>query len=161
MESGNNVIISGRNRDYKELSESLRNKKVLLLTCNTCVRLCGEVGGRKSADRLSDKLSKDNVDVIDVIDVSAACIASTVLKKLTPEKMDESDMILSLTCPLGAACVASVSGMDILNPVEMIGIGYLDEDGVPIVVSNSCDFTEETPAVEMAKDSGLKLTPFV
>ncbi len=155
------MIIAGRNRDYKELSESLRNKKILLLTCNTCVRLCGELGGKKSADKLSDKLSEDGFEVIDVIDVSAACIASTVLKKLTPDKMDDSDVILSLTCPLGAACVASISGMDVFNPLEMIGIGYLDEDGFPIVISSSCDFSEEAPADEMAKDSGLKLSPFV
>lgn len=155
------MIIAGRNRDYRELSESLRNKKILLLTCNTCVRLCGELGGKKSADKLSDKLSEDGFDVIDVIDVSAACIASTVLKKLTTDKMDDSDVILSLTCPLGAACVASISGMDVFNPLEMIGVGYLDEDGVPIVVSGSCDFSEEAPADEMAKDSGLKLSPFV
>lgn len=155
------MIIAGRNRDYKELSDSLRTKKVLVFTCNTCVRLCGGLGGREAADRLSKKLSEDGIEVVDIIDISAACIGSKVRGKLTPSKLEEFDVILSLTCPLGAACVTTVSGKDVCNPVENIGIGYLDEDGVPIVISGSCDFPEESPAVEVAEDIGLKMSPFV
>ena len=155
------MIIAGRNRDYEEVAESLRAKRVLLFTCNTCIRLCGNIGGRESAEKLSDKLIKDGIDVIDVIDVSAACIGKKVCGKLTSSKLGASDVILALTCPLGASCIAAVSGVDVFNPVETIGVGYLDEDGVPIVVSDSCDFSEEMPAAEVAEDEGLKLTPFV
>lgn len=155
------MIIAGRNRDYKELSDSLRAKKVLVFTCNTCVRLCGEIGGREAADRLSNKLTEDGIEVVDTIDVSAACIGSKVRKKLTVSKLEEFDVILSLTCPLGAACVATVSGKDVCNPIENIGIGYLDEDGVQIVISGSCDFPEESLAIEVAEETGLKMSPFV
>lgn len=155
------MIIAGRNRDYKELSESLRAKKVLVFTCNTCVRLCGEIGGREAADRLSERLSKDGIEVVDTVDVSAACMGSKVRKKLTTLKLEGFDVILSLTCPLGAACIATVSGKDVCNPIENIGMGYLDEDGVPIVISGSCDFPEESLATEVAEDVGLKMSPFV
>jgi hypothetical protein len=155
------VIIAGRNRDYKEVAESLRAKKVLIITCNTCVRLCGNIGGRKAAEDLSEKLIGDGIEVTEVIDVSAACIAEKIRNKLTQSKIDASDVILALTCPLGASSIASVSGIDIFNPLETIGVGYLDEDGVPIVVSDSCDFSEETPADEAAEDEGLKISPFV
>lgn len=155
------MIIAGRNRDYKELSDSLRAKKVLVFTCNTCVRLCGGIGGREAADRLSAKLSKDGIDIVDTFDVSAACIGSKVHKKLTASKLEKFDVILSLTCPLGAACIATVSGKDVCNPIDNIGIGYLDEDGVPIVISGSYDFPEESLAVEVAEEIGLKMSPFV
>lgn len=155
------MIIAGRNRDYKELSNSLRAKKVLMFTCNTCVRLCGGLGGKEAANRLSEKLSVDGIEIVDTYDVSAACIGSKVRGKLTPSKLEEFDVILSLTCPLGAACIAMVSGKDVCNPIENIGIGYLDEDGVPIVISGSCDFPEESPAVEVAEEIGLKMSPFV
>ncbi|MDN5357868.1 MAG: hypothetical protein AB7D42_02525 [Candidatus Methanomethylophilaceae archaeon] len=155
------MIIAGRNRDYKELSESLSRKRVLVLACNTCVKLCGGLGGADAAERLSDKLSKDGIDVTGTMVVSASCIGSRVREKFDPEMLASFDVILSLTCPLGASCVAAVSGKDICNPVETIGIGYLDEDGTPIVVSGSCDYPEEEPAFEAAKEAGLKMSPFV
>ncbi len=155
------MIITGRNRDYKEVVDSLRAKKVLLFTCNTCIRICGNIGGKKAAEELSEKLIGDGIDVIEVIDVSAACIAKKIRNKLTQSKVDASDAILALTCPMGAASIASVSGIDVFNPLETIGVGYLDEDGIPIVVSNSCDLIEEFLASEVAEDEELKLTPFV
>ncbi len=155
------MIIAGRNRDYKEVAESLKAKKVLMITCNTCVRLCGDIGGKKAADDLSEKLISDGIDVIEVIDVSAACIAKKICNKLTQSKVKASDVIFALTCPLGAASIAAVSGIDVFNPLEMIGMGYLDEDGVPIVVSSSCDFSEEMPADEVAEYEDLKFSPFV
>lgn len=155
------MIIAGRNRDYKEISESLKGKKVLILTCNTCVRICGGIGGTEAAERLSMKLSEDGIDITDTIPVSASCIGSKLRGKFDPETLASSDVILSLTCPLGASCAASVSGKDIFNPIEMIGIGYIDNDGVPIVVSGSCDYPEEEPADEVAKEFGLTITPFV
>jgi hypothetical protein len=155
------VIISGRNRDYRELSESLSKKKVLVLTCNTCVRICGGIGGAEAGKRLSDKLSEDGIDVTGTICVSASCIGSRVREKFDTGMLARSDVILSLTCPLGASCVAAASGKDVCNPIEMIGIGYIDEDGVPIVVSGSCDYPEEEPAEEAAKEAGLTISPFV
>ncbi len=155
------VIISGRNRDYRELSESLSKKKVLVLTCNTCVRICGGIGGADAAKRLSDELSEDGIDVIGTICVSASCIGPRVREKFDTGMLARSDVILSLTCPLGASCVAAVSGKDVCNPLEMIGTGYIDEDGVPIVVSGSCDYPQEEPAEEAAEEAGLKISPFV
>ena len=155
------MIITGRNRDYKEVADSLKAKRVLLFTCNTCIRLCGNIGGRKAAEDLSEKLKGDGIDVIEVIDVSAACIAKKIRGKLTQSKVKASDVILALTWPLGASSIAAVSGVDVFNPLETIGVGYLDEDGVPIVVSGSCDFSEEMPADEAAEYGELKLSPFV
>ena len=45
------MIVMARDRGYDELLESLKGRRVLVWTCNTCARFCG-VGGREAAEDL-------------------------------------------------------------------------------------------------------------
>lgn len=155
------MIISGRDREYGDLLESLRKKRVLIWTCNTCVRICGGIGGTEAAERLASKLSEDGMEVKGVLSVSASCIGSKVRAKYNKELLSGTDVILSLTCPLGAMCMGSVFSKDVFNPMETLGTGYMDEDGNPVVVVDSCEYREITDAEEIAEEKGLKLSPFV
>ncbi|MGI5964541.1 MAG: hypothetical protein ACOX8L_01635 [Candidatus Methanomethylophilaceae archaeon] len=155
------MIIAGRDREYGDLPESLRKKRVLIWTCNTCVRICGGVGGTEAAERLASKLSEDGIEITGVLSVSASCIASKVRAKCDSKILSETDVIFSLTCPLGAVCAGSVLSKDVFNPLEIAGIGYMDEEGNPITVVDSCEYREIADAEETAEEMGIKLSPFV
>lgn len=66
-----------RDRDYPELLEELKGRKVLIWTCNTCARLC-DVGGRENAEALAGRLREDGVEVVGISSTGASCIASNV-----------------------------------------------------------------------------------
>ena len=61
--------------------------------------------------------------------MSAACFMSKVNGRLA--EAPEHDVVLTLCCSLGSECVRMASGKEVVNPVRTLGVGYLDEDGVP------------------------------
>lgn len=121
-----------RDRDYADLLEEVKGKKVMIWTCNTCARLCYNMGGDASVQRLAERLQEDGVEIAGTGSTSAGCMISKVKKKL-PET--DADLILALTCGIGARCVLDVSGKDVLNPVRTYGIGYMDEADDPVLVA--------------------------
>ena len=53
--------------DYPELLGVLKGKRVAIWTCNTCARLCNNIGGTESSERLADKLAADGVESLDAL----------------------------------------------------------------------------------------------
>ena len=127
------MLILSRDRDYPDLLAPLRGKRVAVWTCNTCARLCGDVGGEDSAERLAAGLRKDGIDVVRVRSVSASCLGSKVASAAKDLLSDDPDVILSLTCSIGAGCIGRCTGKDVINPVTTYGHGYLSEDGTPVL----------------------------
>lgn len=46
------MTVMARDRDYPDLLEDVRGRKVLVWTCNTCARMCN-IGGKEAGERLA------------------------------------------------------------------------------------------------------------
>lgn len=138
------MMIMRRSVDYAELLGQLRGKKVAVWTCDTCARLCNGIGGKTSATALADRLVVDGVEVTGVLSTSASCLLPKVSSKYDPDVLDGCDVILSLTCDVGALCAELAFDRPSINPLDTLGPGYLDDNLVPIlsdgsVVMMGCD----------------------
>ena len=150
-----------RDRTYSELKDSLIGKKVIIWTCGTCVKLCYEIGGNESAQRLASALKNDGVDVIAVLETNAACLEGKVRTKYDPELMKKADVILSLTCNIGALCAKRVFGMQILNPVATLGAGFADEKRRKYVCEEKDGELTIKALDELAEEKGFRCDPYI
>jgi hypothetical protein len=148
-----------RNADYEDLLKAVKGRKVSIWTCNTCARLCNGVGGQQAADRLSEELRSDGVDVRSSVSTSAACLMSKVNSKAA-EIPKDVDVVISLTCDTGVTCAARAFGKDIIAPLMTLGSGFMDIDGTLIVTS--CP-DAQTPAAlnDIAEKKGMSTAPLV
>lgn len=131
------MLIMARDRSYPDLVDSLRGKKVLIWTCNTCARLCNSIGGDDSAGALADRLRSDGIEISGILSTSASCIVPKVMNKRDSSGIQDYDVILSLTCDIGAKNAASVFGKETVNPVITYGPGYINEHGEPVLSDGS------------------------
>ncbi len=131
------MLIVSRSVDYSELLDMLRGKKVAIWTCNTCARLCNNIGGTESSERLAEKLMKDGIEVTGVVSTSAACLEKKVIDKKSEILTGSPDIILSMTCCAGDANAKKVFGKDTINPIITHGFGILAEDGTPILMDGT------------------------
>lgn len=130
------MMVMRRSCGYPELLESLKGKRVLVWTCNTCARLCNGIGGAESAGRLADRMAEDGVDVVGTLSVGASCMESKIVPHA--ESLEEgADVILALTCDVGSELASEVFGLEAVNPVDTVGPGYLDRNGVPVLRDGS------------------------
>jgi len=142
-----------RDRDYPELLEELRGKKVVIWTCNTCARLCNGMGGDEAAEKMAASLRRDGIDVKGVLSTSASCLRGKVRKSEDRSILDEADILLTMTCYIGSSNAGAIFKKDTLNPPP----GYVEEDRSLYVYSQ--DKAEELSAE--ASRRGLKTDPFV
>lgn len=131
------MLIVSRSVDYSELLEMLRGKKVAIWTCNTCARLCNNIGGTESSERLAEKLRNDGIEVTGVVSTSAACLENKVIGKKDEILSGEPDIILSMTCCAGDANAKKVFGKDTINPMITHGFGILTDNGAPILMDGT------------------------
>ncbi len=144
------MLIVSRSVDYPDLLGMLRGKRVAIWTCNTCARLCNDIGGTESSERLAKKLSDDGIEVTGVISTSAACLEKKVIDKKDEILSGRPDIILSMTCCAGDANAKKVFGIDTVNPMVTHGFGILTEDGTPVMMDG-------TPVDDLSKRS----SPFI
>jgi hypothetical protein len=150
-----------RDRPYSELLEDLRGKKVIIWTCNTCARLCFNIGGSESAARLASALERDGVTVLGVLDTSASCLEGKVRAKYDEELMSKADVILSLTCNIGALCAERAFGKEVLNPIATVGAGFADADRKIFVCEDANGTLSIKELTEIAREKGLWCDPYV
>ena len=138
-----------RSMEYPQLRDRLRGKRVAIWTCNTCARLCNGVGGKDSAERLAAQLRKDGVDVLSVISVSASCIMDKVREASEDRIAAMCDTVVTLVCDVGSRCAAMCFDKEIVNPVETLGQGYLDENRVPVLADGRVVLMGCSPFVDL------------
>ena len=131
------MLIISRTVDYSELLDMLRGKRVAIWTCNTCARLCNDIGGTESSERLAEKLRSDGVEVTGTVSTSAACLEKKVIDKKAEILAGDPDIVLSMTCCAGDANAKKVFGKDTVNPITTHGFGILAEDGTPILMDGT------------------------
>lgn len=139
------MMLMERCCDYPELLESLRGRSVLIWSCSICASLCNGIGSKASAESLSDRLTSDGIDVKGIIMTGAACIMSKVRSTSDDSGIDGSDVILALSCNMGADNISRVTGKDVMNPIITIGYGYLDDDGIPRLPDGSTLSSKSSP----------------
>jgi hypothetical protein len=153
------MLIMAKDRGYDDLLKDIAGRNVHVWTCNTCARLCYGLGGRESAERLARRLREDDVNIVGVSAVPASCIESSIRKAAVP---DVADLILSLTCDIGAKCAGDVFGKKVLNPVTTFGQGMISEDRGPVLLSVGPDGkTEEKTLLEICGTGSPDTLPFV
>ena len=130
------MLIMSRSMDYPELLGMLMGRRVAIWTCNTCARLCNDIGGTGSCERLASKLSEDGVEITGVISTSAACLESKVIGKRDEVLSCEPEIILSMTCSAGADNVSRLFCRDVINPIVTFGYGILRDDGTPMLMKD-------------------------
>ena len=142
-----------RSMDYPELLGMLKGKRVGIWTCNTCARLCNNIGGTESCESLAEKLSKDGEKVTKVVSTSAACLEDKVIGKKDEVLSGDPEIILSMTCSAGADNASRIFGKDVVNPVITFGYGILREDGTPVLMKDG----DMIPVGELSQRS----SPFI
>ena len=118
--------------ELPQILEAVKGKRVAIWTCNTCVRLCNGMGGDAAAERLAQYLRDNGVEVTGTSSTSASCLRSKVAAK-SSSIIDSADVIISLTCDVGAENARNVFGKEVMEPFVTLGTGFLDEDGVPFL----------------------------
>jgi len=150
-----------RDRPYSELLGDLGGKKVAIWACNTCARLCYEIGGSASAERLADALAKDGVEVLGVLHTGASCLERKVAEKNDPEIIGKADVVVSLTCNIGAHCARTVFGKEVLNPLATLGAGFVGADGRIFIYGEKDGAPIVRGLSEAAEEKGFFCSPFV
>jgi len=153
------MLIMAKDCSYDDLLKDVIGRNVHIWTCNTCARLCYGVGGKDSAERLARKLREDGVNVTGINSTSASCIGSNLRRTVVP---DDTDMIISLTCDLGAICARDIFRKEVLNPVRTFGTGIISEDRGPVLIRIDQDGrTIAESLLELCGDRSPDTMPFV
>jgi len=150
-----------RDRPYSELKNDLIGKKVVIWTCNTCARLCYDIGGTESAERLASALRNDGIEVLGVLSTNASCIEKKVAEKYNEELFAEADVILSLTCNIGALCAERAFKKDVLNPLATVGAGFIGEGRRIFVCEEKGGELTVRELSEIAEEKGLWCGPYI
>ncbi len=155
------MLMIARDRDYPELRDALIGKRVLIWTCNTCARLCNDIGGTDAAKRLSEALKKDGIYVVGIMFTHVSCIEKVVKAKEDVEVLGKVDVVVSLTCDTGSICVSSVFHKEVINPIFTFGPGCIKEDGSLVIWKKSGETVTYDGIADVASRIGLKSEPFV
>lgn len=154
------MTVMARDREYPQLLEEVRGRRVLVWTCNTCARMCN-IGGKEAGDRLAEKLSEDGVEVVGSVCSSAPCYM-TKADRMAASVEGDYDLVVAVNCDMGARNAAEATGREVLNPVVTFGTGYLDRDGRNRLATIVCGKTVyDEDAEEVAKRNGCWMSPFV
>lgn len=154
------MLMIARDRPYSELRDALKGKKVAIWTCNTCARLCFDIGGEAAADRLAAALRNDGVDVLGVLYTGASCLEKKVREKYDEEIIGGADVVLSLTCNIGALCAKRAFGKEIFNPIATLGAGFVGENRRILLCEDNGDELEVKELIETAEEKGLWCDPY-
>jgi hypothetical protein len=150
-----------RDRPYSELRDSLKGRKVLIWTCNTCARLCYNIGGEESSEKLASALRDDGIEVLGVLHTSASCLEGKVRAKYDKDVLEKADIVLSMTCNIGALCARKVFDKEVLNPLATVGAGFADEQRRILVCEDGDGGLRVRELTEIASEKGLWCDPYV
>jgi len=149
-----------RDRPYSELLDSLAGKKVVIWTCNTCAKLCFDIGGEEAASRLAASLKKDGIEVLGVFFTGASCIEKKVREKYDESLFSKADVVLSMTCNIGALCAERAFGMEVLNPIATLGAGFVGENRRILLCVDNNGKLEVSDLREVATEKGYWCDPY-
>ncbi len=104
------MIISVRSISYDDLKKKLsaKNDRILIWSCNNCIRACG-LGGAEKAGHLRAILREDGFNVIGTELISISCNRSLIAERERNEEkrglIEDATTIIMLACDDGNECV--------------------------------------------------------
>ena len=99
-------------------------KKVGLIACNSCARVC-ETGGQKKLDEMTERLKKDGFNVVGSDVVPLVCNIDAVKRRSF-----EADYLVVLACDSGVFTVQSLFPNKVVVPAcNTEGLGAKDSQG--------------------------------
>jgi ferredoxin len=99
-------------------------KKVGLISCNSCARVC-ETGGQEKMEELAERLKKDGFDVVSMDLVPMACNLDAVKRREST-----GALLVVLACDSGVFTVQSLFPKKIVVPaLDTMGLGARDGEG--------------------------------
>ena len=132
------MIISVRSLSYDELKRNLsRDDKIVLWSCDTCVKHCG-IAGMEKMTTLADMLKEDGYTVIKKELISESCQINLAKKHKKAQKdiFNNATAIITLTCELGYQCVRNVfPKKKVIATAKTFGSGNFSNRKGPILTS--------------------------
>ncbi|MBN1784172.1 MAG: (2Fe-2S)-binding protein [Candidatus Bathyarchaeota archaeon] len=132
------MIISVRSLSYDELKRNLsRDDKIVLWSCDTCVKHCG-IAGMDKMTALEDMLKEDGYTVIKKELISESCQVNLAKKHKAAQEdlFNEATAIITLTCELGYQCVRNVfPKIKVIGTAKTFGSGNFSNKKGPILTS--------------------------
>jgi len=132
------MIISVRSLSYDELKRNLsRDDKIVLWSCDTCVKHCG-IAGMDKMTALEDMLKEDGYKVIKKELISESCQINLAKKHKAAQEdlFNSATAIITLTCELGYQCVRNVfPKTKVIGTAKTFGSGNFSNKKGPILTS--------------------------
>lgn len=132
------MIISVRSLSYDGLTRNLnRDDKIVIWSCDTCVKYCGIAGMEKMAV-LEDLLIEDGYHVLKKELISESCQINLAKKHKTADEQlfNEATAIICLTCEIGYQCVKTVfPKKKVIGTAKTFGSGNFSNRKGPILTS--------------------------
>ncbi|MFX1533985.1 MAG: hypothetical protein ACFFDI_07085 [Promethearchaeota archaeon] len=139
------MIVSLRTKSYDELKKALsKDEKILLYSCNLCIKLCNDLGGKEAIENLAAKLKNDGYNVIHTEPIGYGChfglINSRKRGEATKDIFNSADVIVTIICTDGHEKLMKMyKKKKIIATAETVGIGmYSSEEGMRL----ACPFPE-------------------
>lgn len=132
------MIISLRCLSYDELKSKLsKEDKIILWSCNTCIKFCG-IGGFDNLEILEKLLKSDGYNIIGKELISIGCMYSLAEQhKNDPKKEDlfkAATTIITLTCEDGYINASNIfKDKKVIGISKTLGIGNFSMDRGPIL----------------------------
>ena len=131
------MIVSLTNITYDELKDQLtKDDKIVIWTCNLCIKLCG-TGGEEVANDLAKKLLDDGYNVVHVEPIGYGChmvlVRDRTRDPTTKPIFRKIHTIISIVCTDGNEKVDRVfrKVKKIIHVTETVGVGaYSSKTGM-------------------------------
>ena len=126
-------MIITEQKPLEKILESLKEyTKIFLVGCGECSTSC-KTGGEKEVIQLKDALERNGKRVVGFVIPKAPCIASQVKMEFAKNRkaLEEAEVILSLTCGLGAQSVKENDrlGHEVIPGCNTVCMGVMDAQG--------------------------------
>ena len=166
------MIVSLRKISYTELKSQLKkDDKIVIWSCNNCVKFCKGLGGREAMKNLKEKLEKDGFNVIHTELIGLSCVLDLVhlraIEEPTKSIFEDATVIIPLTCEDGYANLKHIfPGKRIVDVPLTVGLGVFSTEfgelrlTIPFEETGLKFTPEGIPLEEVAKKLGVYAGPF-
>lgn len=139
------MIVSLRTKSYDELKKALsKDEKIVLYSCNLCIKLCNGLGGKEAIEDLAQKLTADGYNIIHTEPIGYGCHFGLVNTRkrgeTTKDIFEEADAFVTIICTDGHEKLMKMfKRKKLIATAETVGIGmYSTGEGMRLV----CPFPE-------------------
>ena len=148
------MIVTLRSLSYDQLKKQLQSSdKIVLWSCNDCVRYNNKIGGREALDSLERKLQADGYQVLRKELIGVSCQPPLIRLRskdaATKDVFKAADAIIVIACEDGNEKVKRVfRKKKVIGTTKSIGLGaYSTESGMNLVCPCE-EYDELEPSVE-------------